>query len=185
MTPQDFNILLIGMRGCGKTTVGSALAAMLKRPFVDLDQRTLANFATSSVSEVWKKHGEAAWREAEARSLIDVLEAHGQVIALGGGTPMVEPARQRIQADRSRGAAKVVYLTCSTGELRRRLARMPGVRPSLTGKDPSDEVEAVLASREATYREIADFTLDVTSLSPDDAATHAAKMIRSGRSRSR
>jgi shikimate kinase len=172
------NILLMGLRGCGKSTIGRLLAERMGWPFVDLDQRILATFDEPSVSEVWSARGETAWRNAEATVLDEVLRAGDQVVALGGGTPMIEDARRRIESRQQAGLARVVYLRCDTGELARRLARDGGDRPSLTGADPIDEIEAVLEAREPTYRELADVVYDVTRTSPETAAELLERLMR-------
>ncbi len=168
------NTLLIGPRGCGKSTVGRALSKRLGHPFVELDERVLAAFGEGSVREVWSVHGEAAWREAESAALVATLAADEQVIALGGGTPMVAAARQRIEADREAGRARVIYLRCSSEVLAHRLAAAPGDRPSLTGADLPEEAATVLAAREPTYRGLADLECDADRGSPDQIADEIA-----------
>ena len=119
------NLLLMGLRGSGKTTVGHLLARLLSCPFVDLDERVLGTFAESTVTDVWATHGEAAWRAAEARELQDLLaDADATtVIALGGGTAMVDAARDALQRAREAGTARVVYLRCEPAVLERRLGQ--------------------------------------------------------------
>ncbi|MHC5005061.1 MAG: shikimate kinase, partial [Planctomycetota bacterium] len=116
------NVLLLGARGCGKTTVGTALAPLTGRRFVDLDALALAEFDVDSVHEVWQRCGEAGWRRAEVRVLDRVLAESGQIVALGGGTPMIDAARQMIAVARRKGEALTVYLRCEPGVLARRLA---------------------------------------------------------------
>ncbi len=169
------NILLIGLRASGKTTVGRRLAGLLRLPFVDLDERVLSSFDHPTAAAVWAAHGESAWREAERRALKEALAATGQVIALGGGTPMIAAARTMIERARPRGEAFVVYLRCPAEELARRLAREPGDRPSLTGAPPDEEVAEVLASRDPVYRALADLEVDAAGSSPREAV----ELIRS------
>lgn len=164
------NVLLIGLRASGKTEAGRRLAALGGRNFVDLDDVVLAGFSEPSVREVWAAHGESAWREAEARVLETVLARDHQVIALGGGTPMVEAARRRVEAGQRHGDLKVVYLQCTADELARRLEGDTGDRPSLTGADPAEEVATVLAERDPTFVNLSDEVLDVTGRSPDEVA---------------
>jgi shikimate kinase len=171
------NILLIGLRGCGKTTIGRELARRTRRPFIDLDDLVLATFSEPSVSDVWSAHGEAAWRRAEASVLDEVLRAADQVVALGGGTPMIDEARRCISSRQGAGAATVVYLRCDVDELAGRLSGEVGDRPSLTGADPVDEIQAVLEAREPTYRRLADVVYDVTGVSPEAAALGIEQLV--------
>ena len=155
------NLLLIGPRGCGKTTVGRLLAQQSGRVFVDLDDLALASFELTPISDVWKTRGEPAWRAAETAALTSALAQDHQIIALGGGTPMIEAARRLIDLARKSNLARVVYLCCPVDVLMNRLRAMPGDRPSLTGGNFIEEVPTVLAAREPTYLDIADLVYDV------------------------
>ena len=156
------NILLIGPRASGKTTVGTRLAEALRWRFLDLDEVALSRFPEESVRQVWARHSEKAWRAAEAAALEQVLSASRQVIALGGGTPLINEARQLIETARREGAAWVVYLQANAETLRRRLVQEAGDRPSLTGGDVAEEVAAVLRQREPAYLGLADFVCDAS-----------------------
>lgn len=163
------NTLLIGARSSGKTTLGRAIVSALHLTFIDLDEQTLATFEETTVRQVWAAHGETAWRAAETRALQRVLESDDQIIALGGGTPMIASAQARIAQERRAGRTLCVYLHCDAAELAKRLAETEGDRPSLTGASLSEEIAGVLSEREPTYRALADAVLDVTALSIDDA----------------
>jgi shikimate kinase len=175
------NVLLIGPRASGKTSVGRALAERLGFAFVDLDDAVLARLRRESVRAVWDELGEAAWRDGEAAEIAILLARDGQVIALGGGTPMVPAARAAIDAARRARSALVVYLKAPTAQLVERLRRHPGDRPSLTGVDPAFEAGAVLALREPTYLEIADHIVDAAAGGPDDIAAAIANAVADAR----
>ena len=150
-------------------------------PFVDLDDRVLATFAETTVADVWSAHGEQVWRAAEARVLHELLSrtaARYSVIALGGGTPMLESARRDIQAARTAGTATVVYLRCVVEELKRRLVGQTEDRPSLTGADPVGETAAVMTAREPVFRSLADHEYDVSTASPQEAAASLRDLMR-------
>ena len=164
------NVILIGARASGKTTLARIIGSALSRPAVDVDELALAQFEEESVSQVWRLRGQNAWREAEARVIVHVLKGEDQVIALGGGAPLVPAVEAAIQAARQAGRAKVIYLYCSPGELRRRLHAQPGDRPSLTGRDATEEIELVLSYRDPVYRTLADEVVDVSHLGERDAA---------------
>lgn len=179
-------IVLLGARGCGKSTIGRAVARRVGLPFVDLDELTLRRFSESSVIRVWQRWGESAWRDAEAAALAEAIDLNRAVIALGGGTPMISSARSAL-AERGRiGRALLIYLRCDPEELARRLQEAggggggkggAGDRPSLTGLEPAAEVRSVLAEREPVYRELAELELDVTEGSPEEAAVAIERLI--------
>ena len=171
------NTLLIGPRGCGKSSVGQRLAHVLQRPFVELDARVLKTFAQDSVQEVWAVHGEGAWRAAEVEQLKGTLEKDGQVVALGGGTPITDEAQQRLQDEQRAGRARLIYLLCEVSELRRRLEGDLGDRPALTDAGSIDELEAVLRARDPIYRKLADLIVPATADSPDEIAAQLASEI--------
>ena len=155
------NILLMGPRASGKTTVGEMLAQKLRRPFADLDHLTLRAFAEcTSISHAWRAHGEAAWRIAESDALAGALRSSPQVIALGGGTPTIPDAQAALRAARDAGRALVVYLQVDVETLRARLRAAGGDRPPLRGSDAVDEVADILREREPVYRAMADLVVD-------------------------
>lgn len=164
------NIILIGLRASGKTTIGRLLAQRLERPFIDLDDRALSRFQQKSIRDVWIERGEDAWRKAEAAALQEILQDNGQVIALGGGTPMIAEVQRTLQAARNAESLRIVYLKCSVGELQRRLTANPGDRPSLTAAGLTSEIASVLAQREPTYLSLADSQYDTSSVLPEKAA---------------
>jgi shikimate kinase len=160
------NIALTGPRASGKTTIGQALARRRGMRFVDLDEMVKAQFEEDTVREIWARHGETAWRAAELSSLRSVVGMDGQVIALGGGAPMIDAARNVLtEADRM----VIIYLKCSVGELERRLKAVTGDRPSLTGADPADEVATVLAVREPVYEALAHTVVEMDGLTEEQA----------------
>ncbi len=167
----------MGLRGSGKSAVGQLLAKQLNRPFVDLDTRVLATFDDPTVTAVWSVHGEPAWRAAESHVLGELLGESVGVIALGGGTPMIDAARCDIQAARESGTATVIYLRCDAAELQRRLTAQTGDRPSLTGTDPVQETTTVMQTREPIYRRLADHEYDVTATPPERVAQELRKLF--------
>ncbi len=171
------NTLLMGPRCCGKSSVGQRLAHVLKRPFVELDARVLQTFAQDSVHEVWIVHGEPAWRAAEVEQLNRTLEKDGQVVALGGGTPIIDEAQQRLQDEQQAGRVRLIYLLCEPSELRRRLEANLGDRPALTEAGSIDELEAVLRRRDPIYRKLADLIVPATAEGPDEIAAQLASEI--------
>lgn len=167
------NVILMGYRGSGKTTIGRKLAAQLWKDFVDVDQRACKRFDCDSIAEIWREHGEPAWREAEIAVTRELLAGDEQVIALGGGTVMQAGARQALAAANN---AKRIYFYCDVAELHRRIGAdgaSAATRPSLTPHGGGvAEIQAVLAQRDPVYRELADAIFDVTHVDPDEAVRH-------------
>lgn len=166
------NIILIGYRGSGKTSVGREIAARVWRDFVDIDTEICKRFDGRTVAEIWAAEGEPAYRDVEVAVTGHFCAKAGQVIALGGGTLMQPGARAAVEA----ADAVRIYLRCDPQELHRRISADPqtaGLRPSLTGQGGGlDEITAVLAEREPVYRAVADDEFDVTYTGIDDAVRH-------------
>ncbi|MCX8040858.1 MAG: AAA family ATPase, partial [Planctomycetota bacterium] len=153
--PMAARITLVGMRGCGKSSVGRALAERLGWPFVDAD-REFELREQQSIAAWFAQRGEAAFRAAEAELLAELLQRPAPwVLATGGGVVLLPGNRQRLRA----AGGLVVYLEAPQAVLEERLARDPGRRPSLTGRPLAEEVESVLAQRAPLYREVADLSV--------------------------
>ncbi|MHC4994912.1 MAG: shikimate kinase [Planctomycetota bacterium] len=164
------NTILFGYRGSGKTTVGKLLARRLDQPFVDTDALVVEWFDGMTIAEIWRTHGEPAFRMAECVVTERVLGADGRVIALGGGTLMQERAREVVQgADACR-----VYLRGRAETLLGHInadVNTGAHRPSLTDHDDQlAEVTAVLAERSATYEGVADVIVDIEGKTPEQIA---------------
>lgn len=166
------NLLLIGLRGSGKTTIGRLLAERLRLPFVDLDVLTTKHLGCATTAEAFTKFGEAKFRDAEGIALATALSRPGQVVALGGGTPTAPGIADMLRRERDAGRMRIVYLAAEAETLRRRLERTDmSQRPSLTGIDPLAEIEAVLNRRDGLYRELAEAVVETDAMSPDEAVT--------------
>jgi shikimate kinase len=153
-------VILIGLRGSGKTTIGRALAERLGVQLCDLDDVTVRALGASSVPEAFRARGEKGFRDAEVKSLAEALSARSGVLALGGGTPMAPGALELIRAAQGAGA-RVVYLRGTAATLRARLEGKTENRPSLTGADPLIEIDAVRAKRDPVYLQVADDVVNV------------------------
>ena len=168
---MGMTLVLMGLRGAGKSTVGRNIAERTGRPLIDLDSRTACLLGGANVREVWNRCGEAAFREAEARALADALQTTGAIISLGGGTPTAPGAAELLRRERDSGRCEVVYLYASAAALRERLRHSDTTdRPSLTGADPLDEIDAVLAQRDGLYRALASRIVVTDGRTPDEVA---------------
>ncbi|EOD9047800.1 shikimate kinase AroL [Klebsiella quasipneumoniae] len=164
-------IFLIGPRGCGKTTVGHALARARHFQFSDTDHRLQAH-EQRTVAEIVQAEGWARFRELETLSL-KAVTLPNTVIATGGGIILAECNRQFMREN-----GVVIYLQASVSALIDRLEAYPKVeqRPTLTGKPVREEVGEVLAQREALYRDAAHHIVDATA-SPDRVVEQIMTML--------
>ncbi len=151
-------LVLVGMRGVGKTTLGRALAARTGAAFVDVDERFVA--LHGPIAAFVAQHGWPAFRAREAELVAASLQPN-TIVATGGGA--VTEARTRSLL---RERARVVWLEAPVDVLRARLAKDAAQRPSLTGAPVLDELAKVLAERTPLYAEVAHVRVDAT-LPPD------------------
>ena len=139
-------VVLVGLMGVGKSTVGRKLASLLARDFVDADEAIVAA-AQRSIPEIFETFGEAHFRDGERRVIARLMdEAHG-VIATGGGA-FVDPATRAAVLER--GIA--VWIDCDVDTLVERTARR-GNRPLLKTGDPREILTRLAAERAPFYGE--------------------------------
>jgi shikimate kinase len=147
------HLVLVGLMGAGKTTVGEACATRLGRPFVDTDDVVVA-LAGESIDEIFTARGEAAFREIERNAVADVcVSPDPLVVACGGGTVVDADNRKRL-----RDAGVVVWLRAPVDVLAARVGD-GAARPLLAG-DPRGTLARLGAAREAAYQAAAEVTVD-------------------------
>ncbi len=139
------SIVLVGMMGAGKTSIGRRLANLLHLPFVDADTE-IEKAANLTVPEIFEHYGEAHFREGEKRVLARLLASGPAVVATGGGAFMSEETRERC-----RESAVAVWLKADAPVLLERV-RKKGNRPLLDRPDPDAVMRQLLAEREPIYR---------------------------------
>ena len=142
----DRCIVLVGLMGAGKTTVGRRLAKRLGLPFLDSDEE-IERAADHSISEIFDRFGEASFRDGERRVLRRLIGGPPKVIATGGGAFMDAETRALILAE-----AIAVWLRAEIATLADRAARR-GHRPLLKGKEPAEVLRALAAVRDPVYAE--------------------------------
>jgi len=160
------SLLLAGFMGTGKTTVGPLVAERLGLPFVDTDD-LVAKRAGASVPEIFRREGEAKFREREREVLESLLAGAPHVVALGGGTLLARDLRHRA-LDR----AVVVTLTSSPAEILRRVGDV-STRPNLASADPARRIHELLEARADAYAEC-HASLSTEGVDPDEIAQAAA-----------
>ena len=155
---KTLNLLLIGMPGCGKTTVGTKLGHILGRPVVDLDNE-IERRAGRSASDLIRMDGEDHFRALEHEALREAAKGSGQIIAAGGGVVTREENLPLMRQN------SVVIL------LRRPLSELPK-----DGRPLSGDLEALYRQRAPLYEKAADLTVD-NLLSPEDAAADIIRRL--------
>lgn len=176
--PRDPHVILIGLRGCGKSTVGALLAQRLTKPLIDLDERTAARLGTPTAGDALRTHGEPAFRAAEAAALKDALAHDRAVLALGGGTPTAPTAADTLRAARASDVARIIYLHAPPDTLRARLsATDTRTRPALTSAGVLNEVAALYAARDPLYRSLADLVIGIDAITPVQAVDQIAAWL--------
>jgi shikimate kinase len=149
------SVVLVGMMGAGKSTIGRRMAARLRLPFLDADTE-IETAAGMSIPDIFETHGEPHFRDGEARVIARLLDSGPAVIATGGGAFMREETRGRI-----RNQAVSIWLKADADVIMKRVRRRSD-RPLLQNADPEGTVSRLLDEREPIYG-----TADITILSRD------------------
>lgn len=170
----DRKILLIGMMGAGKTTVGRLLAERLQWPYLDSDDE-VERRTGRSVPEIWKSDGEAAFRREEAAVLAEACRLDGPVVVSVAGGAVLDYANRAL----IRECGLVVWLRAAVPTLAARVGSGAG-RPLLES-GPASALAKLLEKRAPVYEELAQQVYDVDRLSPPqvvdlivDAMDHGA-----------
>ncbi|MFW2437439.1 MAG: shikimate kinase [Parvibaculales bacterium] len=148
-------IVLIGMMGAGKSSLGKRLANELSLPFRDADDE-IEKAAGMSIADIFDKHGEAAFRDGEQRVIARLLQDGPQVLALGGGAFVNPDTRALIEQ-----SAVSLWLDVDLDELVQRVNRNPGKRPLLVGTDVRAKLTELNALRRPIY-ELADLRVNIS-----------------------
>ncbi|MBO9427282.1 shikimate kinase [Labrenzia sp. R4_1] len=138
------SIVLVGIMGCGKSTVGKRLAQRLGLEFVDADSE-IERAANMTVSEIFAEHGEPYFRSGEERVIARLLQEGPQVLATGGGAFMSDATRSEIETNGLSIWLKVDFETVMA-RVRRR-----STRPLLRNPDPEGTMRKLMAEREPVY----------------------------------
>ncbi len=146
------SIVMVGLMGCGKSSVGKRLAARLGLPFTDADEE-IEKAADKSINDIFTDHGEAYFRDGERRVIARLLGSGPQVLATGGGAFINPDTRAQIK---DKGIS--VWLKAELPVLMRRVNKRDS-RPLLKGDDPEQVMRALMESRYPIYAE-ADITIE-------------------------
>jgi len=146
-------IVLVGMMGAGKTSIGSRLAMALDIPFWDADDE-IEKAAQLSIPEIFEQHGETYFRDGERRVIARLINNGPCIIATGGGAFMAEETRKTISQE-----GLSIWLRAPLDELVRRVKRKPNKRPLLKGGKVKEKISKLLNER-APFYELADHIID-------------------------
>lgn len=168
------NLVLIGYRGTGKSTIGRLLAEQLDLEYVGLDAQIVRR-AGLPIPEIVRRHSWDYFRDLEQQVVADFTHGDGQVLDTGGGA-VTRPENVM----RLRQSGIVFLLEATVDDIVHRIGE-DTQRPSLTGaKSFTDEVAEVLHARNPRYRAAAHHTIDTSAMDPRSAATAIARLFRAG-----
>lgn len=147
------SIILVGLPGAGKTTIGRQLARRLGLPFVDSDH-VIEERLGCSIREYFAREGEDAFRDVEQAVLDELSQHHRGVLSTGGGAVLREANRRHLH---ERG--QVIYLRTSPEDVFRRV-RHDSARPLLQVDDPLARLRALYEARDPLYRQTAHYVIE-------------------------
>jgi len=164
------SVVLVGMMGVGKSSIGRRLAGRLGIPFVDADAE-IEKAAGMSISDIFARHGEADFRSGEARVIARLLDGGPQVLATGGGAFMNEATRTAIK---HKGVS--IWLSAEFDVLMRRIAKRRNERPMLQTADPDETLRQLIAVRDPVYA-LADLTVQSRDVPHDSIVAEIAAAL--------
>ncbi|MBK9161303.1 MAG: shikimate kinase [Nitrosomonadales bacterium] len=146
------NLILVGMMGSGKTTMGRALAGHLGKVFVDSDEE-IRHRTGVTIQHIFDVEGEAGFRQRESAAIADLVKRENIVLATGGGAVLDEQNRELLKQN-----GIVVYLKASVHDLLQRTRRDRN-RPLLQTDDPRAKLTELFHQRDPLYRQVADIVV--------------------------
>ena len=167
------NIVLIGYRGVGKTTIGKQLAGRMGMNFVDTDELVMER-SGKTIREIFQQSGEALFRDLESAVIDDLAETDNTVIAAGGGVVLRKSNVEKLQAN-----GRIVWLQAPAEVLWQRISAdtlTTANRPDLTSTGGLEEILRLLQVRAPLYAAAADVALDVVNMHPDQIVRYLAEM---------
>ena len=171
MTGIDKSIVLVGMMGAGKSSVGACLRRRTGLGLVDTDEIVASKFGMS-IPEVFAKYGEKKFREAETEALRCMQTEEQMIVITGGGIVL---RKENVEILKSQAA--IVWLDGDEETLFARATRKEN-RPLLQTKNPRKAFSQILASRRPLYRNIADIRIDTCVLTEEEVALAILTKLR-------
>ncbi|HEX4041103.1 MAG TPA: shikimate kinase [Xanthobacteraceae bacterium] len=164
------SIVLVGMMGVGKSSIGRRLGVRLSLPFIDADAE-IEKAAGMSIADIFTRHGETDFRSGEARVIARLLDGGPQVLATGGGAVMNADTRAAIKA---KGIS--VWLSADFDVLMRRIAKRKNDRPMLQTSDPAATLRRLMSEREPVYAQ-ADIAVQSREVPHDAIVTQIMRAL--------
>lgn len=161
---------LIGFMGAGKSSVGRILARMTGRRRFDIDEMVAAQFGLT-ISEIFEKHGEEKFRDAESETLRTLADKRGAIIVTGGGIVL---RSENVAALHDLGL--IIHLAADEETLFQRISRRP-TRPLLRTENPRATLAELLRVRLPLYRRAADLEVDTSRLTHDEVAKEILRKV--------
>lgn len=169
------NIILIGFMGCGKTSVGKRLSQTLECDFLDTDE-LIEEEQGCSISEIFEKKGEAAFRDMETECLRSLLSRkdEGFVLSVGGGLPIREVNRELLKE-----LGDVILLRVTPDVVYKRL-RNDKTRPLLQDKNPRGRIVDLMSARKGFYEDAATHVVEVSDRTFEEIVEDILKINKRG-----
>lgn len=165
------NIILIGMRGSGKTTAAKILAQRLNREYLELDDMLVKKMGLT-IPKIVAKYGWDFFRQKESEIIKEIASERGKIISTGGGMVTKD---ENIKALKKNGF--FIFLNTSSNVLVKRMGNDPN-RPFLTSaKSIKEETEELLKQRLAIYKKTADYLINTDNLAPNEVANQIIKEV--------
>ena len=172
--PNTRHVVLVGLMGTGKSTVGKRLAVRLGRKFVDTDTR-IEESSDRSIRSIFESDGEEAFRDMESQVLVEVLDSsEPSVIAAGGGVVVRDANRQVLRS------FSVIWLRAEPTMLANRLvrsARRGASHRPLIDNDPLGKLNEMNRNRSVLYAEVSGTVIDVDGLTPDEIVERCRRFV--------
>ena len=168
---MEKNIVLIGFMGTGKSTVGSRIAARLKRKFVDMDKE-IERVVGMTVSEIFKRYGEIRFRSEEKLIAQKLARKSDLVIATGGGVVL-----EQVNMDTLSWNGIIICLEAAPNEIFERVNRKKGTRPLLRKNLQVQDIEEMLKARESLCAQ-AEYRVNTSGKSPEQVANEIIEILR-------
>jgi len=168
---RNKSIVLVGMMGAGKSSVGRCLQLRTKLALVDIDDIVASHFGTS-IPEIFSKYGEQVFREIETQALREMAPAKQTIIATGGG---IVVRKENMHLLKQLGI--VVWLDCNEETLFERAWRS-GNRPLLRAENPREAFARMLQARLPLYAKIAQIRVDTSMLTDEEVAVAIVSKLR-------